>query len=64
MKSRKRPNGDVEEGHYTMVMCHLANISMKVGRMLHWDAAKEECIGDKEANQLLTKPYRKPWTLG
>jgi predicted dehydrogenase len=64
MRSRNLPNGDVEEGHYTMVMCHLANISMRVGRMLHWDAAKEECIGDKEANQLLTKPYRKPWTLG
>jgi predicted dehydrogenase len=64
VKSRKLPNCDVEEGHYTMVMCHLANISMRVGRMLHWDAAKEEVIGDKEANQLLTKPYRKPWTLG
>jgi predicted dehydrogenase len=64
MKSRRLPNCDIEEGHYTMVMCHLANISMRVGRMLHWDAAKEECTGDKEANQLLTKPYRKPWTLG
>ena len=64
VKSRKLPNCDVEEGHYTMVMCHLANISMRVGRMLHWDAAKEEVIGDKEANQLLTRPYRKPWTLG
>jgi predicted dehydrogenase len=64
VKSRKLPNCDVEEGHNTMVMCHLANISMRVGRMLHWDGAKEEVIGDKEANQLLTKPYRKPWTLG
>jgi predicted dehydrogenase len=63
MKSRKLPNCDVESGHYTMVMCHLANISMKVGRMLHWDAEKEEVISDKEANQLLSRPYRKPWTL-
>ena len=63
VKSRQLPISDVEEGHYTMVMCHLANISMKVGRMLHWDTQKEEVIGDKDANQLLTKPYRKPWTL-
>jgi hypothetical protein len=46
-----------------MVMCHLGNISTKLGRTLHWDAEKEEVIGDKEANQLLSKPYRKPWTL-
>jgi len=64
VKSRKLPNCDVEEGHQTMVMCHLANISTKLGRTLRWDSAKEEVIGDKEANQLLTKPYRKPWTLG
>ena len=64
MKSRKLPICDVEEGHFTMVMCHLGNMSMKVGRTLYWDAKKEEVIGDKEANQLLTKQYRKPWTLG
>ena len=64
MKSRKLPICDVEEGHLTMVMCHLGNMSMKVGRTLYWGAKKEEVIGDKEANQLLTKQYRKPWTLG
>ena len=63
MKSRKLPICDVEEGHLTMVMCHLGNMSMKVGRTLYWDAKKEEVTGDKEANQLLTKQYRKPWTL-
>jgi predicted dehydrogenase len=63
IKSRKLPICDVEEGHYTMVMCHLANISTKLGRTLRWDSAKEEVIGDKEANQLLSRPYRKPWTL-
>jgi len=64
VKSRKLPICDVEEGHLTMVMCHLGNMSMKVRRTLNWDAKKEEVIGDKEANQLLTKQYRKPWTLG
>ncbi|MEO8370902.1 MAG: Gfo/Idh/MocA family oxidoreductase [Candidatus Solibacter sp.] len=64
VKSRKLPNCDVEEGHYTMIMCHLANISMKVGRTLHWDHAKEEVTGDKEANLLLSKQYRNPWALG
>jgi hypothetical protein len=47
VKSRKLPNCDVEEGHLTMVMCHPANISTKLGRTLRWDSAKEEVIGDK-----------------
>lgn len=63
VKSRKRPNADIEEGYRTVVMCHLGNIATKLGRTLRWDGAKEEIIGDREANQLLSKPYRKPWTL-
>lgn len=64
VKSRERPNEDVEEAYHTVVMCHLGNIATKTGRILHWDPDKEEIIGDKEANRLLAKPYRKPWTLG
>jgi predicted dehydrogenase len=63
VKSRKRPIADVEEGHLTAAMCHLGNISMRLGRTLRWDAEKEEIVGDSEANRLLSKPYRKPWTL-
>ena len=63
VKSRNRPIADIEEGYRTAVMCHLGNIAMKVGRTLRWDAAKEEITGDKEANGLLSRPYRKPWML-
>jgi predicted dehydrogenase len=64
VKSRKRPNADVEEGHRSAVMCHLGNISMRLGRSLRWDAAKEQVIGDAEANAMLSRPYRAPWKLG
>ncbi len=63
VRSRKRPNADVEEGHRTAVMCHLGNISMRLGRSLKWDSAKEEVAGDPEANRWLMKPYRAPWRL-
>jgi hypothetical protein len=36
-------------------------MSMKLGRSLKWDAAKQEVVGDEEANKLLRRPYRKPW---
>lgn len=61
VKSRQTPATDLESGHRVATTCHLANISMKTGRKIVWDAEKEEIIGDPEANQLLVRPYRKPW---
>ncbi|MGH9663206.1 MAG: Gfo/Idh/MocA family protein, partial [Bryobacteraceae bacterium] len=63
VKSRQRPNADVEEGHRSAVMCHLGNISMRLGRSLKWDAETEQVTGDAEANGWLTRPYRAPWRL-
>ncbi len=61
IKSRQRSVADVEDGHEVTTACHLANLSMKLGRKLQWDVTKEEVVGDKEANALLVRPYRKPW---
>ncbi len=61
IKSRQQPTSNVESGHQTAVSCHLANIAMKLGRTLRWDAQKEEVIGDRGANALLVKNYRAPW---
>jgi predicted dehydrogenase len=62
IKSRQLPVADVEEGHFVSISCHLANISLRLGgRLLKWDHVKEEVIGDKEANAMLVRPYRKPW---
>ncbi|HEV2232185.1 MAG TPA: Gfo/Idh/MocA family oxidoreductase [Terriglobia bacterium] len=61
IKSRARPAADVEDGHRTATACHLANISLRLGRKVRWDAAKEEIIGDAEASAYLVRPYRNPW---
>ncbi len=61
VKSRRRPVADVEDGHEVSLSCHLANLSMKLGRKLAWDPKKEEVVNDREANALLERPYRKPW---
>ena len=63
MDSRKRTASDVEIGHNSMIACHLANIAFRTGRRVHWDAAREQITGDAEAQKLITKPYRAPWTL-
>ena len=61
VKSRQRPVADVEDGHRVATACHLANLSMQLGRKLVWNADKEEVVGDREANARLERPYRKPW---
>jgi predicted dehydrogenase len=63
IKSRQRPNADVEEGHLTATMCHLGNIATRLNRSMKWDAEREVFLGDREANQMLSRPYRKPWKL-
>jgi hypothetical protein len=41
--------------------CHLANISLRTGRKIRWDAQHQQIVGDPEAQALLTRPYRQPW---
>ena len=61
VKSRQRPIADVEGAHQVATACHLANMSLKLGRRLQWDAGHEVIVGDAEANALLERPYREPW---
>jgi predicted dehydrogenase len=61
VKSREEPIADLETGHRVTAGCHLANISLRVGRRIRWDAGREEIAGDEEASALLAGPYRKPW---
>lgn len=61
VKSRKRPAADIEAGHYANTVCRLGNIAYRVGRRLQWDAAKEQVVGDAEANALVVGTYREPW---
>lgn len=61
VRSRQEPVSTLESGHQVATVCHLANISMKLGRRIRWDAEKEQAIDDPEANAMLVRPYRAPW---
>jgi predicted dehydrogenase len=61
IRTRQKPVADVEECHQTTLACILANLSMKLGRDLKWDAMAGKVVGDDEANRLLRGPYREPW---
>jgi predicted dehydrogenase len=61
IESRSRPVASIEEGHISTASCILANIALRLGRTLKWDAQRQRVIGDEEANRHLMRPYRRPW---
>lgn len=63
MRSRKTPSADVETGHRSVSVCHLANITRQLNRKLKWDPEAERFDGDAEANALLRRPRRKGYEL-
>ncbi len=62
VKSRLDPVEPVEAGHRTASVCHLANIAMRLRRKIRWDPEQEQILGDVEANQMLSRPVRDPWS--
>ena len=63
IKSGELPICDVEIGHRSAIACHLANIACRTGERFKWDPVKEEVIDNDVAAALVTRDYRKPWSL-
>ena len=50
---------EIEVGHYSAALCHLANISTRLGRTIQFDGKHEQVTGDERANEMLSRDYRK-----
>ena len=60
-----QPVAPVEAAHRTISIAHLANIALRLGReSLEWDPKTETVKGDAEANAMLSRPMRAPYSLG
>lgn len=62
MRTRKPAVAEPEVGHRSVSVCHLGVLSLRLGRKLQWDPAKEQFVGDDEANKYLSREMRKPWS--
>ena len=63
-QSRHRKlTAEIEQGHISAGLCHMANISYRTGRKLQFDPAKERFVNDNEANRLITRQYRAPYVV-
>ena len=63
IRSRKRPVADVEIGHRSVSVCHLANIARAAARPLRWNPVQEQFIDDQQANSYLDRPRRAEFEL-
>lgn len=63
IRSGKQPNADALTAHHSCALVHLGEIAYRLERVLKFDPRSETVIGDREANAMLTKPYREPWNM-
>jgi predicted dehydrogenase len=63
VKSRRPCYAPAETGHRSITVAHIGNIAMQLGRKLQWDAQAERFVGDPEADRLLSRQQREPWTI-
>ncbi len=56
-------NAEIKDGYMSSALPLLANISYRLGRTLTFDGAKEKFIGDRGADKMLTRKYRKPYIV-
>ena len=54
-------HAEIEEGYKSVLLCHLGNISYRLGRTIHLDAATHQIAGDKDAAALWSREYRPGW---
>jgi hypothetical protein len=62
-RDRSKLHCEIEEGHLSTSLCHLANVSLRTGRKLTFDPKMETFPGDEEANRFLRRQYREPYVV-
>jgi hypothetical protein len=65
VKSRHQPASDIESMAKTTIVCHLGNIALQSGQLLHWDAQGQDVANHGDVKHCLSyqREYRKPWKL-
>jgi hypothetical protein len=59
IRTRKVPNANIEQGHKSATLVHLANLSYRVGKkQLYFDSASERVTNSEEANAISKGSYR------
>jgi len=65
VRSRKHEDlgVEIEDGHLSSALCHLGNISYRLGRTVVFNPKTETFPGDDEACAMLSRDYREPYVV-
>jgi predicted dehydrogenase len=63
VRSRSKPGANAEVGARSITLCHLGNIAYELDRPVRWDPARERFVADPDAERLMVRRTRPPWTL-
>ncbi len=64
IRTRRRPNADIEKGHRSALLSHYGTISYRLGgRKLMIDRKTEQVLDDPEAMKLFKRSGREPWVI-
>jgi len=63
IRTRRDPVASVDDGHKASYFGMITDIAARVHRKVVWDPIAETFINDDEANRMLSRPMRAPWTL-
>lgn len=63
IRSRRQPVAPVEIGHRSCSACLISHIAMKLPGKLYWDPKKEHFVKNEQANVMLSRPQRSPYSI-
>jgi len=64
VRTRKVPNSNIEQGHKSATLVHLANLSYRTGKkQLHFDPVTESVTNSEEANMISQGSYRQGYEI-
>ena len=63
VRGKEKPRGLIDEGHKSVLLCHLGNIAQRTGRALQCDAKTGHVVDDSKAMKLWSREYASGWAL-
>ena len=63
VRNRTRPVSDADIGYRSISVCHMGNIAYRLKRPLKWDPENEKFVNDTEADRMLWREMRSPYTI-
>ena len=61
VRGKEKPRGPIDEGHKSVLLCHLGNIAQRTGRALQCDGKTGHIVDDSKAMKLWSREYASGW---